>query len=85
MSPYRHIRKRKRSRDANPLPQDILDSSELSIAESKVEMAVHLCSKGRLSIGKALELAKMPCGNSASYWLHAASHPTTIKPIWNKM
>ena len=60
MNPYRHIRKRKRTRDTHPLPQDILDSSGLSIAESKVEMAVHLYSQGRLSIGKARELAEMP-------------------------
>jgi predicted HTH domain antitoxin len=37
-----------------------LDSSRLSIAELKVKMAVHLCSQGRLSIGKTRELADMP-------------------------
>ena len=42
------------------VPQDILDSSRLSMAELKVEMAVHLYSQGRLSIGKARELADMP-------------------------
>ena len=42
------------------VPQDILDSSRLSIAEFKAEMAVQLDSKGRLSIGKARELAYMP-------------------------
>ncbi len=46
--------------NALQVPQDILDSSGLSIAELKVEMAVHLYSQGRLSIGKARELAEMP-------------------------
>jgi predicted HTH domain antitoxin len=41
------------------LPQDILDSARLTIAELKVEIAVHLYAQGRLSIGKARELAGM--------------------------
>jgi predicted HTH domain antitoxin len=47
--------------DANVLqvPQDILDSARLTISELKVEMAVYLYSQGRLSIGKARELADM--------------------------
>ena len=40
--------------------QDILDSSRLSIAELKMEIAVHLYTQGRLSVGKARELAEMP-------------------------
>ena len=39
------------------IPQDILDSAHLTPAELKVEMAVHLYTEGRLSIGKARELA----------------------------
>ena len=42
------------------IPQDILDSSRLSISDLKVEIAAYLYSRGRLSIGKARELANMP-------------------------
>jgi predicted HTH domain antitoxin len=47
--------------DANVLqvPQDILDSARLTISELKVEMAIYLYAQGRLSIGKARELADM--------------------------
>ena len=41
------------------VPQDILDSARLTITELKVEMAVYLYSQGRLSMGKARELAGM--------------------------
>ena len=41
------------------VPQDILDSARLTISELKVEMAVYLYAQGRLSIGKARELAGM--------------------------
>ena len=45
--------------DANVLqiPQDILDSARLTMPELKVEMATYLYAQGRLSIGKARELA----------------------------
>jgi predicted HTH domain antitoxin len=39
------------------VPQDILDSARLTLPELKVELAVHLYAQGRLSIGKACELA----------------------------
>lgn len=41
------------------VPQDVLDSARLTPSELKVEMAVHLYAQGRLSIGKARELAGM--------------------------
>lgn len=41
------------------IPQDILDSSRLSISELKIEIAVYLYAQERLSIGKARELAGM--------------------------
>jgi predicted HTH domain antitoxin len=41
------------------IPQDILDSSRLTIEELKVEMAIALYACSRLSIGKARELADM--------------------------
>jgi predicted HTH domain antitoxin len=37
-----------------------LGLSRLSIPESKAEMGVHLYSQGRLSLGRARELANMP-------------------------
>lgn len=41
------------------IPKDILESARLSAAELKVEMAVFLYASGRLSIGKARELAQL--------------------------
>jgi predicted HTH domain antitoxin len=41
------------------IPQEILDTARLTIDELKMEMAVHLYAEGRLSIGKARELAGM--------------------------
>ena len=42
------------------IPQEILDSARLTPAQLKVEIAIHLYAQGRLSIGKARELAGMP-------------------------
>jgi predicted HTH domain antitoxin len=39
------------------IPQDVLDSARLSLDQVLVELAVHLYAQGRLSIGKAHELA----------------------------
>ena len=39
--------------------QDVLDSARLAPSELKVEMAVHQYQQGRLSVGKARELADM--------------------------
>lgn len=41
------------------IPQDVLESARLTAAELKVEIAVYLYTSGRLSIGKAHELADM--------------------------
>ncbi|MBN1139202.1 MAG: UPF0175 family protein [Anaerolineae bacterium] len=41
------------------VPQDVLDSARLTLPQLRVEMAVHLYSQGRLSVGKARELAGM--------------------------
>jgi predicted HTH domain antitoxin len=41
------------------IPQDILESARLTASELKVEMAVYLYASGRLSVGKARELADM--------------------------
>jgi predicted HTH domain antitoxin len=39
------------------IPQDVLDSARLTVDQLLVELAVHLYEQGRLSIGKAHELA----------------------------
>ncbi|MFC2036405.1 UPF0175 family protein [Chloroflexota bacterium] len=39
--------------------QEVLDSARLTPSDLKVEMAVHLYAQGRLSVGKARELADM--------------------------
>jgi len=41
------------------IPQDILDSAKLTLDDLKVEIAISLYTQGRLSIGKARELAGM--------------------------
>ncbi len=41
------------------VPSDILDSARLTISDLKVEIAVSLYTQGRLSLGKARELAEM--------------------------
>jgi predicted HTH domain antitoxin len=39
------------------IPQDVLDSARLTVDQLRVELAVHLYEQGRLSAGKAHELA----------------------------
>lgn len=39
------------------IPQDILDSARLTANQLLLELAVHLYAQGRLSLGKAHELA----------------------------
>jgi predicted HTH domain antitoxin len=41
------------------IPQDILDSARLTMAELKVELAISLYAQQRLSFGKARELAEL--------------------------
>lgn len=41
------------------IPQDILDAARLTASELKLEIAVALYAQGKLSIGKARELADM--------------------------
>ncbi|HXF63911.1 MAG TPA: UPF0175 family protein [Caldilineaceae bacterium] len=41
------------------IPDDILDSARLTAPEIKRELAVYLYAQGRLSVGKARELAEM--------------------------
>ena len=64
--------------DANVLeiPQDVLDSAHLTMSELKVEMAVYLYSQGRLSIGKARELAGLSLWEFRQLlaWRHISPH-----------
>ena len=39
------------------IPQDLLDSARVSLADIKLELALTLYAQGRLSIGKAREFA----------------------------
>ena len=39
------------------IPLDILDSARLTLEELRGELAIHLYEQGRLSVGKAHELA----------------------------
>lgn len=41
------------------IPQEILDSARLTVNEVKKELAISLYAQGRLSVGKARELAEM--------------------------
>ena len=41
------------------IPQEILDSARLTLPEARAELALALYAQGRLSIGKARELAGM--------------------------
>jgi len=44
------------------LPADVLESARMSIPDLKLELAISLFSLGRLSMGKAAELAGLPVG-----------------------
>ena len=41
------------------IPQDILDTTRLTVDELRLELAIALYAEGRLPIGKARELAEM--------------------------
>ena len=41
---------------------DTLEAAGLTVQEAKLELAVALFARGRLSMGKAAELAEMPVG-----------------------
>jgi predicted HTH domain antitoxin len=59
------------------ISRDILDSARLTVDGLKVEIAVNLYAQGRLSVGKARELAGMSLlGISSVAWF--SPHPTTL-------
>lgn len=39
------------------IPNDVLDSARMTLDELQTELAIHLYEQGRLSVGKAHELA----------------------------
>jgi len=44
------------------IPADVLESARMTIQEAKLELAIALFAQGRLSMGKAAELAGMSVG-----------------------
>ncbi|MCK9589712.1 MAG: UPF0175 family protein [Terrimicrobiaceae bacterium] len=44
------------------IPADALESARMSVDEARLELAIALFSRGRLSLGKAAELAALPVG-----------------------
>ena len=44
------------------IPSDVLESARMTVGDAKLELAIALFSRGRLSMGKAAELAEMPVG-----------------------
>ena len=52
------------------LPSDVLESARMSVPDLKLELALSLFSLGRLSMGKAAEVAGLPVGK---FQLHLGS------------
>ena len=44
------------------IPADVLESARMTVLDAKLELAIALFSRGRLSMGKAAELAEMSVG-----------------------
>jgi predicted HTH domain antitoxin len=44
------------------IPADVLESAKMTVQDAKLELAIALFARGRLSMGKAAELAEMPVG-----------------------
>jgi predicted HTH domain antitoxin len=44
------------------IPSDVLESARMTVGEAKLELAIALFSRGRLSMGKAAELAGLAIG-----------------------
>jgi len=44
------------------IPADVLESARMTVGDAKLELAVALFSQGRLSMGKAAELAGLSVG-----------------------
>jgi predicted HTH domain antitoxin len=48
------------------IPADVLESARMTVGEARLELAIALFSRGRLSMGKAAEPAGMPVGRFQS-------------------
>jgi predicted HTH domain antitoxin len=44
------------------IPTDVLESARMTVLDAKLELAIALFSLGRLSMGKAAELAELSVG-----------------------
>lgn len=49
------------------IPSDVLESARMTIRDVKLELATALFARGRLSMGKAAELAELPIGQFQSH------------------
>ncbi|MFA6176446.1 MAG: UPF0175 family protein [Phycisphaerae bacterium] len=49
------------------IPSDVLESARMTVRDAKLELAIALFSRGRLSMGKAAELAGIPAGQFQSH------------------
>ena len=45
------------------IPSDVLESARMTLCDVKLELAIALFSRGRLSMGKAAELAGLSAGH----------------------
>ena len=52
------------------IPSDVLESARMTVRDAKLELAIALFSRGRLSMGKAAELAGLSAGQ---FQLHLGS------------
>ena len=42
------------------IPADVLESARMTVGDARIELAIALFARGRLSMGKAAELAGLP-------------------------
>ena len=62
------------------IPLEVLHAARMAPEELKRELALHLFQQGRLSFGKARELAGMRVGSSSCSW-EAAVSPYTMTTL----
>jgi len=49
------------------IPSDVLESARMTVRDAKLELAIALFSRGRLTMGKAAELAGLPVAQFQSH------------------
>ena len=52
------------------IPADVLESARMTVGDAKLELAIALFTRGRLSMGKAAELAGLP---ASEFQVHLGS------------